>query len=131
MEPKPDAFQQRRLVLGQGLGIHHVTGGPVVHIGQEAFQFRHAGVKIPDMAEQGGMEIVFLIIFVGKLGHERRCHLRPLQFPGQGPQGRAAHADDQGFIHRRDQGGMKIPVARILQGEKLLLHLRHGFFTPP
>ena len=118
-------------VLPEHLRGKHIAGGPVVDPWQEPLRLRHAGVKIPDMAEQGGMEIVFLIIFVGKLGHERRCHLRPLQFPGQGPQGRAAHADDQSLIHRGYQGGVEIPVAFILEGEKPPLNLRHGFFTPP
>ena len=77
------------------------------------------------------MEIVLLIIFVGKLGHKVRRRLRSLQLLRQSPQRRHTHADDQGLVYRGHQGGMKIPVARILQGEKPLLDLRHGFFTPP
>ena len=60
------------------------------------------------------MEIVLLIIFVGKPGHEVRRRLRSLQLLCQGPQGRGAHANDQFLGNRGDQPGLKIPVARIL-----------------
>ena len=77
------------------------------------------------------MEIILLIIFVGKRGHEVRGQFRPLQLLRQSPQRRHTHADDQGLVYRGHQGCMKVPVACVLQGEKPLLDLRHGFFTPP
>ena len=71
------------------------------------------------------MEVVLLVVVVGKRLEKCLRLCRALQLLCQLPQGGHPHTDDPLRVHGGHQLGLKLPVVQILEGKQLFLYGVH------
>ena len=128
VNPALHMLQQRRPVLFEDGRAHLVADGPVVHIGQKALHRGHAGIKVPKLLQQEGVQAVLLIICVRQFVQKRFRLLAAPQLLRQGPQSGGPHAQDRPGGNVREQLRRKGGEGRLRQGNEAALYRRvHGF----
>ena len=104
-------------IFGKNFRIHRVARRPVIHIREKAVERRLQSIDIPYLFHQKRMEIIFIIIAVGKRRAKRRRIVCFGKSARKSTQNGRTHAEDTFFFNIGNEKGLKIPIGFISKGE--------------
>ncbi len=104
--PSLYVWQQFGMVAGEAARRQLVAGGPVVYKGQEGVYPRHTASEVALLADDEGVQLVFLEVAMWQCGEEGLCVSAFGHLLGYGAQRRRAHTYDA----LRSQGGEEAPL---------------------